>query len=440
MTNSIQFDSTEILTSAYIPQYVKHESAPERIITALQLAREDGSILISDKRGIKIITLKGTLVAASQAALDAAIDSFKELLSRKEKNLDISWNSSTRRYVANCTDHSFDRDHYNTNALPWTAEFTVLSGEGKDTSTTTALNAHSISVDTPIADSFTISGSKPAKPIITLNIDGVASGGKGVEYKNTDTGEKIQITRNKTWGGGSGKQIVIDCLTRKVTDNIDNSSVAAEGIFYGVFPTFKIGTNNVQISQGKLVNQTSPDPDDLTKIATSYSTTASTTRLAQGFFVPYTDATFSAVTLALKKTGTPGTLTVRIETDNNGQPSGTLVDANATVNVAHSSLSTGYTYFTATFPSVFQLTANTKYWIVLQAVATLDGSNYYDWGVITNAAYLYPTGGAFTSSDSGTTYVSAGGGTETFGFRVLYGGTSPSSTILHTVVYTKTYL
>ena len=436
MANSIQFDSTEILTTAYIPQYVKHESAPNRILTALQLAREDGSVLISDKRDIKIITLKGTLVASTQDLLDAAIDAFKELLSRKEKNLDISWNASTRRYVATCTNHQFDRDHYNTNAVPWSAEFTVLSGEGKDTSTTTALNAHSISPSTPVADSFTIAGSKPAKPVITFNVDSVGSTVKGLEYKNTDTGEKIQITRTGTWGGGSGKNIIIDCLNRKVTDNIGLSAYQ-EGIFYGVFPTFKIGTNNVQVSVGKLVCQASGDPDDLSKIVTAYSLADTTHRLAQGFSVPYTDSTFASITLAIKKTGAPGTLTIRIETDNNGIPSGSLVDANATVNVAHGSLSTGYTYFNTNFAGTFQLVANTKYWIVLKAAATVDGSNHYDWGLASEAIYFYPRGGSYTSTDSGATFSKV---SEFYGFRILYGGLNPSSTVLHTVVYTKTYL
>lgn len=437
MTNSIQFDSTEILTSAYIPQYVKHESAPARVINALQLAREDGAVLISEKRDVKIITLRGTLIAATQNALDAALDSFKELLSRKEKNLDVSWNGSTRRYVATCTSHEFDRDHYHTNAVPWTSEFVVFSGEGKDTTATTALNANSLSTfPTPATDSFTMAGSKPAKPVISLDVDGVGSGCRGVEYMNVDTGEKIQITRLKTWGGGSGKNIIIDCAAKKVTENLD-ASVYSEGIFYGVFPTFKIGTNNVKISLGRLVCQASGDPDDLSKIVTALSLTATTSRLAQGFSVPYTDDTFAAISLAIKKTGTPGTLTIRIETDNNGQPSGTLVDANATVNVAAASLTTSYQYYTANFTGLFRLTANTKYWIVLSSAATADGSNHYDWGAATEAIYYYPRGGSKVSNDSGATYPTAG---DYFGFRILYGGTSPSSTLLHTVEYTKTYL
>lgn len=434
---SIQFDSTELENATYIPQYVKHETVSERLLTSLPLARQDGEILIADKRGKKIIQLKGTLIAANRSALDTAIDTFNELMSRQAKNLDITFEGGTRRYVATCISHEYDRDHYNTNAVPWTAEFIILSGEGKATSVTTALSAASLSFTGSEVDDFAMLGSKPAKPVITLNVDGVGSAVKGVEYKNTDNGEKIQITRgNATWGGGSGKNIIIDCLNRKVTDNI-GASTYREGIFYGSFPSFKIGTNNVQITLGALVAQASGDPDDLSKIVTGLVTGTTDTRLAQGFSVPYRDSTFSAIKLAIRKLGTPGTLTIRIETDDDGQPSGTLVDANATVNVAHGSLTTGYQYYQANFAGLFTLEANTKYWIVIKAAATVDGSNYYEWGLATDSAYFYPRGASVTSVDAGVTYSTS---SDFFGFRLLYGGTSPSSTLLHTVEYTKTYL
>ncbi|MGY3406093.1 hypothetical protein ACVWZV_002206 [Bradyrhizobium sp. GM5.1] len=146
---SIQFDGTEILSSAYLTQFVKHETVADRSIITTPLAREDGDILITERYGRKIIRLQGTLIAADQATLDANIDSFKELFSRPEKNLDVSWGAGTMRFVATCTAHTFDRDHYHTSAVPWTAEFTVSSGVGKDTATTTALNAVSITTDRP---------------------------------------------------------------------------------------------------------------------------------------------------------------------------------------------------------------------------------------------------------------------------------------------------
>ena len=152
----------------------------------LPLAREDGEVLIAERYGKKMILLQGTLVAASQSALDTAIDAFKELFSRPEKNLDVSWEAGTLRFVATCTRHDFDRDHYHTNAVPWTAEFTVLSGEGKATATTDALTDDSYDL-LAASDTFTLLGSKPPRPVILLeDVDGDATGYRGIEYKNMD--------------------------------------------------------------------------------------------------------------------------------------------------------------------------------------------------------------------------------------------------------------
>ncbi len=114
----IQFDSVEILNSTYSPRFVKHESAAERFVNSLQLAREDGEILISANYGKKKITLSGILLGTSKNDLESKIDIFKELLSRQEKNLDIDWNGITLRFVATCVSHNFDRDHYNINFVP----------------------------------------------------------------------------------------------------------------------------------------------------------------------------------------------------------------------------------------------------------------------------------------------------------------------------------
>lgn len=56
-----------------------------------------------------------------------------------------------------------------------------------------------------------------------------------------------------------------------------------------------------------------------------------------------------------------GGITARIETDNAGQPSGTLVDANATVSISSPTASAWNTF---TFPAVISLAASTKYWLV----------------------------------------------------------------------------
>lgn len=432
---SIQFDSTEILNTTYVPRFVKHETTADRIVTSVQRAREDGEILVIERYGKKVIQLQGTLIATSSDNLDAAIDTMTELFSRQEKNLDVSWDGGTRRYVASCTRHAFDRDHYNTTAVPWTAEFTVLSGEGKDTTTTTALNANSLTTTTPATDSFTMSGSKPARPKLT--VDGNNSGAStfpayctGVEYLNTDTGEKMQITYTSL---GAGK-IDIDC-DAKTVQYTPNAGSAVSIPFYGVFPTFKIGTNNVQVSCGDLVNQSSTE----TSLA-GLSTTSIIYNVqigAQSFVVPYSDSTFRSIVLGISKTGSPGALNVTIMTDNGGVPGSAI--ANGIATLAAASVTTSLSYVTVGFTSAFTLNAGQKYWIKLDA-ASGDASNKYNIGLGSNGSYA--NGLAWKSTDGGSTWVRAYSSTATpsWAFRVLYGGRGGNSSVKHTVVYTKTYL
>ena len=87
---SVKFDSTEIVSTTYIPRFFKHESDPEIQINTADLARDDGSIIVSDRNGQKRILVQGILTASSQTNLETAIDTFKELFRRVGKNLDIS--------------------------------------------------------------------------------------------------------------------------------------------------------------------------------------------------------------------------------------------------------------------------------------------------------------------------------------------------------------
>ena len=448
---SIQFDGTEILNTTYRPRFVKHESVADRSISTLARTRDDGDVLVAERYGKKVIRLQGVITASTQALLDTAIDTFTELFSRPEKNLDISWESGTRRYVATCIRHDFDRDHYHLNAVPWFAEFLVSSGEGKDTSETTLVNDVALSVDTTTGiatASYTFAGSKPPRPRIRISAD--ADGApvyfpsivRGLEYKNTDTGERIIVIKNASWGAAA-RYIEIDCDDKVVRETVSGTSSTdvRETAFHGVFPAFKVGTNNVQITLGGIVNQSSlegvgslPGLGFIQHAALS----ATTERFAQSFMVPYTDSTFQGITLALSKTGAPGSMTVRIETDNGNKPSGTLAHADATFTIAAADVSTSFGYITKYATNRFSLSANTKYWIVISA-ASVDGSNFYNVGYDDN---LYPTGVAKSSTNSGSTYSLFDTDATAFAFKIRYGG-QPYGTAyspLHRVVYTKTYL
>jgi hypothetical protein len=275
-------------------------------------------------------------------------------------------------------------------------------------------------------------GSKPARPLITLQGANFSGSHRGIEYKNTDTGERIVF--NKASGFfGTTDVVKIDCELRKVLYSNNAGVTFAEQKFYGVFPRFRIGTNNMLITAGDIVNQSSAEADigDLSALVSLQSTAK---RIAQSFSVPYTDASFRSVTLALRKAGTPGDLTVEICVDDDGAPGGGITNASGTI--AHAGVGTSDAYITINFADAVTLQANTKYWIVLSGAATLDGSNYYSWG---GAPDVYPRGKAKTSTDSGATYGDISTGFGLF-FRVRYGGNAGASTILHTVAYVPQYL
>lgn len=444
---SISFDGTELANATYTPRFAKHESAPQRQIASVPLAREDGEIFIGERYGRKIIQLSGIITGSSQADLEQKMDAFKELLSRPEKDLDIDWGGGTRRYVATCSDGvRFDRDHFHLLFCPWSAELVVLTGEGKDTATTTVPEADGttgthivFTASAPTTDgqvAVTIAGGKAPRPVITLSDLDFGTGPRGIEYKNEDTGERLVITYPGGWG--NDRTVTIDCDAKTVVGDVVNGITKALG-FYGVFPRFAIGTNNVRVTPGFIVNQKSAD-DSTADLSTSDSVLINSTAYykAQGFMVPYADQTFSGVKIAAQKVGSPGTLRWRIETDNGGKPSGTLVDAaNSFGTFASAGTSADYLLGEPSTYAPFTLAANTQYWLVIYASATLDGSNYYQ--IPFPLETTYPRGKALYSNNSGGLW-EAFSSKKDLPFRILFGGRQATATMKHKIEYRKTYL
>lgn len=104
-----------------------------------------------------------------------------------------------------------------------------------------------------------------------------------------------------------------------------------------------------------------------------YSLTNSTYKRAEMLLALQGSRTLNKVWVRMKKTGSPaGNVTVRIETDSGGAPSGTLAWANATATVAATSITSDSWH-------VFTLTASGTHsgnlWVVV-SYDTTDGTNY----------------------------------------------------------------
>ncbi len=102
--------------------------------------------------------------------------------------------------------------------------------------------------------------------------------------------------------------------------------------------------------------------------------------LAQSFQVS-TLGPLTKISVYLKKTSSPGNLTVRITTGSSGQPSSSNTIVSATLS--NSLVTTSYGWVDVTMPSYVQLTPGTTYWLVLDGINS--SSKYYTIGA--NSSY-----------------------------------------------------
>jgi hypothetical protein len=139
-------------------------------------------------------------------------------------------------------------------------------------------------------------------------------------------------------------------------------------------------------------------------------TAATETAQAQSFQLA-AEQTIKSVELYLKKAaGTPGDITVRIETNSTDKPSGTLAHANATTTIP-AFTTTSYAWKEAIFAATFTLSATTTYWIVLKTAAAENDQNYTWQSDDTSPSF---TSGTMAASTDGGTNWSAVTGSDAY--------------------------
>ena len=126
---------------------------------------------------------------------------------------------------------------------------------------------------------------------------------------------------------------------------------------------------------------------------------AANDKVAQGFKVSTTGA-YPSLWLLLLKVGTPGAISLQVETDTAGSPSGIAV-ANGTTIIAQVSVSTTVSWVRVDFATAPTLTAGTQYHLTMRA-ASAGATSYYEWRGSVNDAYA--NGVAKYSTDNGATW------------------------------------
>jgi len=103
-------------------------------------------------------------------------------------------------------------------------------------------------------------------------------------------------------------------------------------------------------------------------------------RKAMSFKIPSASMITTAELYLRTVGGITDPVTVSIQTNNGGVPSGTLVNASATTTILAASVGAAYDWEVATFPASFALQANTTYHLVATVPDPQATNVSYDWG------------------------------------------------------------
>ena len=228
---TISFNAVSLQDSTYQVQEIEHESVDHREINIQRLGNRAGGKFISDTFAPRIIRGRGPVAGSSIDDLEDKIDDLKELLNRKEKNLDIQYASGTRRFTASCNSFKIIRAHYHITFAPFEASFLIGNppfGQSIDTSTA---EFNGLTIGTTNSN-FTASGSYKPMPIIKVIVNSETEMTQ-VAFTNTNTGQTITITQTS---GFTAADILLV--------NTDDYTVTLNGPaidYTGYFPEFVAG-------------------------------------------------------------------------------------------------------------------------------------------------------------------------------------------------------
>jgi hypothetical protein len=235
----ISFDGNNLQTfdgtHGIIVAEIDHHGTPEINAPLYQLAHSNANAIPFTNYPSKPIPVSGRIIGSSIADLDSLIDTFKFCFVGKQKNLDIGYAGSTRRYIGSARAIPMPRP----NGL-FSASFDMTfdcQPFGYDITDTIALNVTG-RTSGGYTDVFSFTGTAPdgQQPVFTITYTALsASGSQSAFVGNAGTGQQITVTR--TWTAGD--VLVVDCKLKSVTVN------GAKVAFSGAFPMFLKGSQTI---------------------------------------------------------------------------------------------------------------------------------------------------------------------------------------------------
>ena len=442
---TIKYDGTNILDNIQKTRLVQHESVADFNINTLKPSRADGTIFIDEFIDSKQIVLEGIIQGTSQDNLEQNIDTFNELMNRRNKNLDISYAGGTRRYVCIPQEIKYNRDYFHLLFVPFRVVMLVPEGIGKDTSVTT-LTAKTLTAVTT-TEVLILEGSVNPKPTIRIVINTLGNADT-IKIKNTGNGEYIEVD--------------IDGLiaTDYLEVNCDNLTVLKNGYlplnYRGKFPNFKSGTNNLEYTvsgSGYELDQEQVLNSGGMRSVIFYNTTYGKNPFQAQSFIPTKSGHIKKIEAYLSKDGSPtGQVDFVFFEDNNNYPSSDRVDNHGPIQINTSEISTPAWKEILCSGTMPYLIAGKKYWLVLNpsTLSGTNGSNFIGWHYA-NVPTAYLNGKSMAKPEASGDYIdgvanaSAADGIDEGQFDAMFriyvgDGDAPDFNLSLQFKYTKKYL
>jgi len=222
----------------------------------------------------------------------------------------------------------------------------------------------------------------------------IAEGSAVFEDKITD-GQTIQVgarvyTFKDTLTGIADEILIGDSTGYDLQDQTADNLAAAINGEAGAGTNYGTGTVRHQYVTAESTTGMGVTSDQRTGWVALRDAASNYEALANRIILGDTDLEIATLKLYLQKVGSPtGTVTIRIETDSAGDPSGTLCDANATITVDEADLAAGGGWITVTFPGTISLDLYKRYHVVLTTDRGSSGVNYINWGIDTVAPFAF---------------------------------------------------
>lgn len=251
MNGEITFNSNSLQTDNIITNVIDHTSIPDQVANLYAIANANKSAIPGIDYPSKKITISGVIkgieqivddvvVQTAQNNLDTMIDTFKGYFNGKEKNLDINYGGSTRRYIATKNAISITRTG-NLVFAPFKVEFICTEPFGVDTTVTSITNTVGHTTAS-LTVTPTIAGTAPYQlPVFTITITALTGTGDYIMLTNNNNGQEMVIYG---YGLKNGDVLIIDCVNREVT--LNGTLIDYSGIFFELEP----GANSLTYLDG----------------------------------------------------------------------------------------------------------------------------------------------------------------------------------------------